>query len=83
MIVDAQMKYMQHMENAASVVRQFSTCDLSRTICVMLDALMDAYKADLMRVAPEDLVKLQTAILQVQAIRGVVSAESKDPPKIL
>lgn len=70
------------MANAAEVVRAFSASDTSIAICAMLDALIESYKLDLMRVIPEHLIRLQTAIQQTQAIRRVISGEEHLIPKI-
>ena len=48
----------------------------------MLDALIDSYKIDLMHVNADGLVRLQSCIRQVLAIRAVVADESQDLPKI-
>ena len=70
------------MANAAEVVRAFSSSDTSIAICAMLDALIESYKLDLMRVLPEHLYQLQAAIRQTQSIRNVIAGESRDIPKI-
>ena len=81
-MADPAIKAMKEMASAAEVVRAFSCSDTARATCAMLDALIESYKLDLMRVAPDGLVRLQAAIQQTQAIRSVIAGESQDIPKI-
>ena len=48
----------------------------------MLDALIESYKLDLMRVMPDGLVRVQTAIQQTNAIRAVSNGQTHFLPKI-
>ena len=82
MKVDAQMKAMQDMASAAEVVRAYVNTDSARAMTAMLDVLITSYTLDLLHVLPADLVRLQAAIKQTQAIRNVVTDQSQDPPKI-
>lgn len=81
-MIDPEIKVQKDMESAAEVVRQFSSSDTARATCAMLDALIESYKFDLVRVLPDGLIRLQTAIQQTQAIRRVISGESQCLPKI-
>jgi len=81
-MVDPEIKTMQDIQNAAEVVRAFSASDTSQAISAMLDALIESYKLDLMRVFPEHLVRVQTAIQQTIAIRQVINGQTHFLPKI-
>ena len=81
-MVDPASKAIQDMSNAAEVVRAFSRSDASLAMCAMLDALVESYKLDLMRVGVDGLARLQGAIQQAQSIRDVVAGTSQDIPKI-
>ncbi len=81
-MADPATKAMKDMASAAEVVRAFSGSDTARATCAMLDALIESYKLDLIRVLPEHLIRLQTAIQQTQSIRNVIAGESQDIPKI-
>jgi hypothetical protein len=79
---DPEIKSMKDIQNAAEVVRAFSASDTSQAISAMLDALIESYKLDLMRVLPDGLVRLQTAIQQTIAIRQVINGQTHFLPKI-
>lgn len=81
-MADPEGNAIRDMANAAEVVRAFSGSDTSIAICALLDALIESYKLDLMRVLPEHLYQLQAAIRQTQSIRNVIAGESRDIPKI-
>lgn len=61
---------------------QFAGSDASTQALVMLDALIAAYSLDLIRVPPEGLIRLQSALQQAQALRAVFAGEALDIPKI-
>ena len=82
MSMDESTDAIKRMASAAGVVRAFCGSDASRTMVAMLDALIDSYKIDLMHVNADGLVRLQSCIRQVLAIRAVVADESQDLPKI-
>ena len=81
-MVDPENKAMQDIQNAAEVVRAFSASDTSQAINAMLDALIESYKLELMRVSPDGLVRVQTAIQQTIAIRQVINGQTHFLPKI-
>lgn len=81
-MVDPENKAMQDIQNAAEVVRAFSASDTSQATIAMLDALIESYKLDLMRVLPDGLVRVQTAIQQTIAIRQVINGQTHFLPKI-
>ncbi len=81
-MVDPENKAMQDIQNAAEVVRAFSASDTSQAINAMLDALIESYKLELMRVLPDGLVRVQTAIQQTIAIRQVINGQTHFLPKI-
>ena len=67
---------------SSRVVRQYAGSDCSRHVIEMLDALGQSYFHDLVDVTPEGLIKLQTALKQVYAIRSILANEGQDIPKI-
>lgn len=72
----------EELINATSVVRAYSGSDVSRNVIEMLDALGSSYTMDLVHCKPEDLIRIQSAIKQIYAIRNVLAAEGFDIPKI-
>ena len=82
MSIDQQAKAMKNMASAATVVRAFSASEANQAMTMMLDALVESYKLDLMHVSADGLTHLQAAIRQTLTIRATVADESQDLPKI-
>lgn len=82
MKIDDSLTVMKQMASATSVVRAYAGSDASKAMLVLLDALIDSYKLDLMHVKPDGLERLQAAIQQAAAIRAVVADDTTDIPKI-
>lgn len=82
MKIDDSFTAVQHMASATSVVRAYAGSEASKAMLVLLDALIDSYKLDLMHVKPDGLDRLQAAIGQAAAIRAVVADDTTDSPKI-
>lgn len=64
-------------------VRAYGMSDPIRSVVRLMDALEAQYKADFENVTTENLVRLQTAIKQVTAIRRAIVSEHHLDPKIL
>lgn len=64
-------------------VRAFYGSDAIRAVLGLLDALEDQYKADLEHVTVENLVRLQTALKQINALKRSITANQHLDPKIL
>ena len=67
---------------SAKAVRAYADSDLSRHAIELMDALAASYCLDLINVAPEGLVKIQSALKQVAALRDVFANDGIDIPKI-
>lgn len=48
----------------------------------LLSALADCYRAELVDVTPDQLVKVQTALRQVLALRDSITTEGASAPRI-
>lgn len=68
--------------DATAVVREYAGSDVSVNIIAMLDALGQSYTMDLVNCQVEDLVRIQSALKQVFAIRKVLSGNGQNIPKI-
>ena len=69
------LKMQASIEASTALVRAYAGSDVSRAICGMLQALVDAYKDELMNVSPDGLTRLQALVRQTDAIRAVVSGD--------
>lgn len=70
--------------DALVVAREYATSDAVRAVIRLLDALEEQYKADLECVSIENLIKLQTALRQVVALRrSLTDAQGYALPKII
>ena len=72
----------QRLIQACEVVKQYSATDSSRAVLILLDSLIEVYRTDLLNVSTDNLVYVQAAIRQTQAIRDVVADQTHDVPKI-
>ena len=63
------------IEASTALVRAYAGSDVSKAVCAMLEELIAAYKVELMNVTPDKLIRLQSLILQTQAIYEVVSGD--------
>ena len=68
--------------NSVQAVRAYADSDLSKHAIEMLDALAASYCLELINVAPEGLVRLQSALKQVSALRDVFANDGCDLPII-
>lgn len=64
-------------------LREYRTTEPVRAFVKYLDALAEQYKLEFESVTPENLVKLQTALRQVRALRDAVQADGPTTAKIL
>lgn len=70
--------------DALVVAREYATSDAVRAVIRLLDALEEQYKADLEGVSLDNLVKLQTALRQVTALRkSITDQHGYALPKII
>ena len=72
----------EELINSTSVVRAYAGSDVSRNVIEMLDCLGRSYTLDLVHCKLDDLIRIQSAIKQIYAIRNVLAAEGFDIPKI-
>jgi hypothetical protein len=68
--------------DSCKAVRAYADSELSKHAIDMLDALAAGYCVDLIHVQPEGLVRLQSALQQVSALRDVFANDGADIPKI-
>lgn len=59
--------------DALTAAREYATSDAVRCVIKLLDALEDQYKAELENVSVDNLVRLQTALRQVTALRSAIT----------
>lgn len=64
------------------VVRSYAGSDVSMHVIELLDALATGYCNDLIHVQPEGLIRIQSALKQVAALRSVFANDGVDVPKI-
>ena len=70
--------------DALVVAREYATSEAVRSVIKLLDALEEQYKADLETVDTDSLVRLQTALRQVTALRkSITDQHGYALPKIL
>jgi hypothetical protein len=65
------------IESATALVRAYAGSDVSKAVCAMLEEIIASYKVELMTVKPDELVRLQSLILQTEAIRAIVSGDQQ------
>ncbi len=77
MIAFSLLDMQRNIESATALVRAYAGSDVSKAVCVMLEEMISSYKVELMTVKPDELVRLQSLILQTEAIRAVVSGDQQ------
>lgn len=77
--MDASMRNLHAMADAAKAVIEYKNSELSRHLDELLSALIESYRADLADVDESDLRTLQAKLKQTIAIRGVIRGESELP----
>ena len=70
------------LTEASRDMRMYAGSDVSKQAIALLDSLFDCYCQDLINVSPESLMRIQSAIKQVRALRNVFANEGIDVPKI-
>lgn len=80
--IDNDRRAHEGLVEATRAVRGYAGSDVSRAVVEMLDALVASYCLDLIYVKPEGLIRLQSALQQVTALRDVLSDDGRDIPKI-
>lgn len=63
-------------------LRQFAGADASEQAVSLLNALIAAYALDLVHVAPDGLIRIQSALQQAQLLRAILLGEALDTPRI-
>jgi hypothetical protein len=71
------MRTQEAIEASTALVRAYAGSDVGKAVCAMLQALVAAYKDELMNVKPDQLIRLQTLVLQTEAIYGIVSGDKQ------
>jgi hypothetical protein len=79
---DDSLRVMAAIETQARELRHFRGTDQSKLLVGLLNALAESYRLDLADVAPDGLVRVQTALRQVLAIRDVLTSEHPTLPRI-
>ena len=70
--------------DALVVAREYATSEAVRSVIRLLDAIEEQYKADLEAVSIDNLVRLQTALRQVSALRkSLTDKQGYALPKII
>lgn len=64
------------------ILREYTGGDTHRHFLELLKALEESYKHDLTSVTVDDLVRVQTALKQVVALRESIVAGSISEPKV-
>jgi len=82
MHADQEQTINQALIEATRNVRSYKGSELSGHAIELLDALTASYCLDLVHVAPEGLVRLQSALKQVSYLRNVFANDGLDIPKI-
>lgn len=62
--------------DALVVAREYATSEAVRSVIRLLDAVEEQYKADLEAVSADNLVRLQTALRQVTALRNSLTNQN-------
>jgi len=73
------LKIARALADTTAVAQEYMGAEAIRAVVSMLEALEEAYKAELADVMPDDLVALQTKLKQAQAIRKVLVKETALP----
>ena len=68
--------------SATKTIREYAGSEISTQAIELLDALSASYCLDLVYVQPEDLIRVQSALRQVAALRAVFANDGIDIPKI-
>lgn len=79
---DQETKTRERMLEATHNLRMYAGSELSGHAIELCDALSASYCLDLLHVKPEDLVRVQSALRQVSALRAVFANDGADVPKI-
>jgi len=82
MHADQEQRIHQMLTEATRNVRAYQGSELSEHAIALLDALTASYCLDLVHVAPEGLVRIQSALKQVSFLRNVFANDGMDIPKI-
>lgn len=67
---------------AAEVLAQMAGTECAKVAVAMLSTLIESYKADLVDVKPENLVRTQACVKQLTELRKVFRGQLTSSPKI-
>lgn len=79
---DMEQRVHKALCDSVVAVRAYEGSELSKHAVEMLDALAAGYCLELVFVEPQGLVRVQSALRQVNALRAVFANEGVDVPKI-
>lgn len=80
--IDMDLRSQKELQAATNNVRAYAGSDQSKLVIELLDALSASYCLDLISVQPEGLVRIQSALKQVRALRDVFANDGMDSPRI-
>lgn len=80
--IDEHAQAHRKLKGETLALRQFAGSDASEQAVGVLNALIASYALDLVRVAPEGLIRIQSALQQAQLLRAILLGEALDTPKI-
>lgn len=69
--------------DALTVAREYSTSEAVKSVINLMDALADQYRGDLETVTEGQLVRVQTAIQQLTALRRAITGDGMQDAKII
>lgn len=76
------MVLMRAIEHHATIVAAYDGSEVHGHVVALLNALAESYKLDLIDVDPAGLVRVQSAIKQVLAIRNAITGSGPIVPRI-
>lgn len=79
---DHEVAVQRELIDACRVVRAYAESDGSKAVVAMLDAMGKSYTMDLVNCSVDQLIQIQSCIKLTYALRGVLTAESQNIPKI-
>jgi hypothetical protein len=80
--MDAQQRAHAQLVDATRIVRAYADSELSGHLVSLMDALTATYSLELMHVSTDGLVRVQSALRQVLALRDVLTNDGLNDPKI-
>lgn len=81
-MADRESDLRARIATATHTLREYTGGDAHRHVCDLMMALEESYKHDLITVDADNLVRVQTALRQVVAIREAIQRGSIQEPKV-